>query len=73
MKIAWGKNSKVKKQSVVVSTIPGLPFGAGSDNDEVERVEKSDANTNCPGTKPVETAELLQSQGDKLAEVPLFL
>lgn len=68
MKIAWGKKSKVKKQSVVVSTIPGLPFGAGSDNDEVEREEKSDANTNCPGTKPVETAELLQSQGDKLAE-----
>lgn len=73
MKIAWGKNSKVKKQSVVVSTIPGLPFGAGRDNDEAEREEKSDANTNCPGTKPVETAVLLQSQGDKLAEVPLFL
>ena len=73
MKIAWGKKSKVKKQSVVVSTIPGLPFGAGSDNDEVEREEKSDANTNCPGTKPVETAELLQSQGDKLAEVSLFI
>lgn len=71
MKIAWGKNSKVKKQPVVV--IPGLPFGAESDNDEAEKEEKGDAKTNCPGTKPVETSELLQSQGDKLAEVPLFL
>ncbi|RLN09541.1 tetratricopeptide repeat protein 33 [Panicum miliaceum] len=68
MKIAWGKNSKMKRQPVVVSTKPGLPFGVDSDTDEAEKEETAGANTNCPGTKPLDTAESLQRQGDKLAE-----
>lgn len=73
MKIAWGKNAKTKRQSVVVSTKPGLPFGAESDTDETEKEEAVGANTNYPGTKPLDTAESLQRQGDKLAEVFDFL
>ncbi|CAN6273034.1 unnamed protein product [Urochloa humidicola] len=62
MKIAWGKNAKMKRQPVVVSTKPGLPFGVESDTDEAEE-EAARANT-----KPLDTAESLQRQGDKLAE-----
>lgn len=73
MKIAWGKNAKTKRQPVVVSTKPGLPFGVETDTDEAQKVEEAMANANCPGTKPLETAESLQRQGDKLAEVSHFL
>jgi hypothetical protein len=69
MKIAWGKNAKAKRQPVVVSTKPGLPFGVESDTEETEKEDTAGANTNCPGAKPRDTAELLQRQGDKLAEV----
>uniref|UniRef100_K3Z085 Uncharacterized protein n=1 Tax=Setaria italica TaxID=4555 RepID=K3Z085_SETIT len=68
MKIAWGKNAKTKRQPVVVSTKPGLPFGVESDTEEAEKDETAGANTNCPGAKPLDTAESLQHQGDKLAE-----
>ncbi|CAN6232038.1 unnamed protein product, partial [Urochloa humidicola] len=68
MKIAWGKNAKMKRRPVVVSTKPGLPFGVESDTDEAEKEEAAGANTNCAGTKPLDTAESLQRQGDKLAE-----
>ncbi|RLM65291.1 hypothetical protein C2845_PM16G17360 [Panicum miliaceum] len=44
----------------------GLPLGVESDTDEAEKEEEAVPNTNCPGTKPLETAELLQPQGDKL-------
>jgi len=69
MKITWGKNAKMKRQPVLVSTKPGLPFGVDSDTDEADKEEKAGASTNCPGTKPLDTAESLQRQGDKLAEV----
>jgi len=68
MKITWGKNAKMKRQPVLVSTKPGLPFGVDSDTDEADKEEKAGASTNCPGTKPLDTAESLQRQGDKLAE-----
>ncbi|XP_062223106.1 uncharacterized protein LOC133921985 [Phragmites australis] len=68
MKIAWGKNTKVKRQPVVVSTKPGLPFGAESDTDEAEKEERAEADPNSHGLKPLDTAESLQHQGDKLAE-----
>jgi len=68
MKIAWGKNAKMKRQPVLVSTKPGLPFGVDSDTDEADKEETAGASTNCPGTKPLDTAESLQRQGDKLAE-----
>nr|CAB3450030.1 unnamed protein product [Digitaria exilis] len=64
MKIAWGKNAKTKRQPVVMSTKPGLPFGVETDTGEAEKEKEA----NCPGTKPFETAESLQRQGDKLAE-----
>ncbi|KAF8653177.1 hypothetical protein HU200_062626 [Digitaria exilis] len=68
MKIAWGKNAKTKRQPVVMSTKPGLPFGVETDTGEAEKEKEAMANANCPGTKPLETAESLQRQGDKLAE-----
>ncbi|KAG2659032.1 hypothetical protein PVAP13_1KG327800 [Panicum virgatum] len=68
MKITWGKNAKMKRQPVLVSTKPGLPFGVDSDTDEADKEETAGASTNCPGTKPLGTAESLQRQGDKLAE-----
>jgi hypothetical protein len=51
-----------------MSTKPDLPFGVESDTDEAEKEEEAVPNTNCPGTKPLDTAESLQPQGDKLAE-----
>ncbi|OEL24772.1 hypothetical protein BAE44_0014210 [Dichanthelium oligosanthes] len=66
--LTWGKNAKTKRQPVVLPTKPGLPFGAETDADEAEKEEAAGANTNCPGTKPPDTAESLQRQGDKLAE-----
>jgi hypothetical protein len=55
-----------------MSTKPDLPFGVESDTGEAEKEEEAVPNTNCPGTKPLETAESLQPQGDKLAEVSYF-
>jgi hypothetical protein len=55
-----------------MSTKPDLPFGVESDTDEAEKEEEAVPNTNCPGTKPLETAESLQPQGHKLAEVSYF-
>jgi hypothetical protein len=55
-----------------MSTKPDLPFGVESDNDEAEKEEEAVPNTNCPGTKPLDTAESLQPQGDKPAEASYF-
>jgi hypothetical protein len=55
-----------------MSTKPDLPFGVESDTGEAEKEEEAVPNTNCPGTKPLETAESLQPQGHKLAKVSYF-
>ncbi|KAJ1279487.1 hypothetical protein BS78_04G160600 [Paspalum vaginatum] len=68
MKIAWGKNVKIKRQPVVASTKPDLPFGFENDTDEDLNEERAEASPNSPGTKQADTAESLQSQGNKLAE-----
>jgi len=65
-------NAKMKRQLVVISTKPDLLFGVERDTDEAEKEEEAVPNTNYPGTKPLETAESLQPQGDKLAEVSYF-
>ena len=65
-------NAKMKRQLVVISTKPDLLFGVERDTDEAEKEEEAVPNTNYPGTKPLETAELLQPQGDMLAEVSYF-
>uniref|UniRef100_A0A0D9VH06 Uncharacterized protein n=1 Tax=Leersia perrieri TaxID=77586 RepID=A0A0D9VH06_9ORYZ len=67
MKIAWGKNAKTNRRPSVASSKPGLPFGVDNENDEVENDETREATTDCP-TKPANTAESLQQQGNKLAE-----
>jgi hypothetical protein len=71
MKIAWNKNAKTKRQPVVASAKPGLPFGAEGDNDEDERKGIEEGGTGYPGTKPPDTAQSLQHQGNRLAEVSL--
>ncbi|KAL5211935.1 hypothetical protein ABZP36_022782 [Zizania latifolia] len=68
MKIAWCRNVKVKRQPSVPSSKPGLPFGLDSDNDEAEKEERREASTESLVTKPTDSAESLQRQGDKLAE-----
>ncbi|KAM0840810.1 hypothetical protein ACQ4PT_059411 [Festuca glaucescens] len=68
MKIAWNKNVKTKRQPVVAPAKPGLPFGAEGNNDEDEKKGSEEAGTDYPGTKPPDTAQSLQHQGNKLAE-----
>uniref|UniRef100_A0ACD5YNJ4 Uncharacterized protein n=1 Tax=Avena sativa TaxID=4498 RepID=A0ACD5YNJ4_AVESA len=68
MKIAWNKNAKTKRQPVVASAKPGLPFGAEGDNNEDEKKGSGETATDYPGTKPPDTAKSLQQQGNKLAE-----
>jgi hypothetical protein len=71
MKIAWNKNAKTKRQLVVASAKPGLPFGAEGDNDEDEKKGIEEGGTEYPATKPPDTAQSLQHQGNRLAEVSL--
>ncbi|KAF0932188.1 hypothetical protein E2562_008717 [Oryza meyeriana var. granulata] len=68
MKIAWGTNAKTNRLPSVASSKPGLPFGVDSDYDEEEKEETREVTTDCPGTKPADTAESLQHLGNKLAE-----
>jgi hypothetical protein len=72
MKISWNKNVKTKRQPVVASAKPGLPFGAEGDNNEDEKKRSGEAGTDFPGTKLPDTAQSLQQQGNKLAEVSFF-
>jgi hypothetical protein len=74
MKIAWGKNAKPKRQPILISAKPDLPFGVDSDTDEADKKEGAESNLNSSVTEPSDTtAESLQHQGNKLAEVPSFL
>lgn len=74
MKIAWGKNAKAKRQPMLVSAKPDLPFGMHSDTDEAEKEERAERNPNSHGTAPSDTtSESLQHEGNKLAEVYSYL
>ncbi|WVZ75051.1 hypothetical protein U9M48_023146 [Paspalum notatum var. saurae] len=68
MKIVWGKNVKAKRQPVVASAKPDLPFGFENDTEEDLYEERAEASPNSPGTKQADTAESLLSQGNKMAE-----
>ena len=57
---------------MVMSTKLDLPFGFKSGTDEAVKEEEAMPYTNWPGTKPFETVESLQRQGDKLAQVSYF-
>lgn len=73
MKIAWGKNAKAKKQPMLVSAKPDLPFGVDSDTDEIDKVERAEINPNSHGKETSDTTtESLQHQGNKLAEEGKF-
>ena len=71
MKISWNKNVKTKRQPVVTLAKPGLPFGVEGDSNEDEKKGIGEAGTDYPGSMPPDTAQSLQCQGNKLAEVSL--
>ncbi|KAK3158179.1 hypothetical protein QOZ80_2AG0133860 [Eleusine coracana subsp. coracana] len=72
MKIAWGKNANPKKQPMLASAKPDLPFGVDSDSDEAGKEERAEKNPNSPGTEPADITGSLQRQGNKLAEEGKF-